>query len=75
VPAPPAGVLSEIVIADGGTVVSDQVIAKIDSDGKSSPDLPERLPWRQRLVSSTCSLEFQVPIVLQVLQCLLRQRY
>ncbi len=35
VPAPSAGVLSEIVIADGGTVVSDQVIAKIDSDGKA----------------------------------------
>ena len=35
VPAPSAGFLSEIVIADGGTVVSDQVIAKIDSDGKA----------------------------------------
>ena len=35
VPAPSAGVLSEIVIPDGGTVVSDQVIARIDSDGKS----------------------------------------
>jgi len=34
VPAPSAGVLSEIMIADGGTVGSDQVIAKIDSDGK-----------------------------------------
>ena len=36
VPAPSAGVLSEIVIADGGTVTSDQVIAKIDSEGKAS---------------------------------------
>lgn len=36
VPAPSAGVLSEIVIADGGTVVSDQVIAKIDSEGKGA---------------------------------------
>jgi 2-oxoglutarate dehydrogenase E2 component (dihydrolipoamide succinyltransferase) len=36
VPAPSAGVLSEILIADGGTVVSDQVIAKIDSDGKGA---------------------------------------
>jgi 2-oxoglutarate dehydrogenase E2 component (dihydrolipoamide succinyltransferase) len=34
VPAPSAGVLSEIIIADGGTVGSDQVIAKIDSEGK-----------------------------------------
>ena len=36
VPAPSAGVLSEIVIADGGTVVSDQVIAKIDSEAKGA---------------------------------------
>ncbi len=34
VPAPSAGVIAEIVIADGGTVGSDQVIARIDSDGK-----------------------------------------
>ena len=36
VPAPSAGVLSEIMIADGGTVGSDQVIAKIDSEGKGA---------------------------------------
>jgi len=36
VPAPSAGVLVEIVIADGGTVVADQVIAKIDTDGKAA---------------------------------------
>jgi 2-oxoglutarate dehydrogenase E2 component (dihydrolipoamide succinyltransferase) len=36
VPAPSAGVLSEILIPDAGTVVSDQVIAKIDSEGKGT---------------------------------------
>lgn len=36
VPAPSAGVLSEIVVADGGTVTADQVIAKIDSEGRAS---------------------------------------
>ncbi|HEX2547520.1 MAG TPA: 2-oxoglutarate dehydrogenase complex dihydrolipoyllysine-residue succinyltransferase [Ramlibacter sp.] len=36
VPAPSAGVMAEIVVADGGTVTSDQVIAKIDSEGKAS---------------------------------------
>jgi 2-oxoglutarate dehydrogenase E2 component (dihydrolipoamide succinyltransferase) len=36
VPAPSSGVLAEIVVADGGMVVSDQVIAKIDSAGKAS---------------------------------------
>ncbi|WP_058616256.1 2-oxoglutarate dehydrogenase complex dihydrolipoyllysine-residue succinyltransferase [Tepidimonas taiwanensis] len=34
VPAPAAGVLAEVVVGDGGTVVSEQVIAKIDTDGK-----------------------------------------
>jgi 2-oxoglutarate dehydrogenase E2 component (dihydrolipoamide succinyltransferase) len=40
VPAPSAGVLGEIVVADGGTVVSDQVIAKIDTEGKASAAAP-----------------------------------
>ena len=31
VPAPSAGVITEIVKSDGGTVVSGEVIAKIDS--------------------------------------------
>ncbi|HEU5295688.1 MAG TPA: biotin/lipoyl-containing protein, partial [Burkholderiaceae bacterium] len=33
VPAPNAGVLSEIVVADGGTVTSDQLLARIDTEG------------------------------------------
>src|SRR5690349_25031793 len=36
VPAPSAGVLSEIVVADGGTVTAEQVIAKIDSEGRAA---------------------------------------
>jgi 2-oxoglutarate dehydrogenase E2 component (dihydrolipoamide succinyltransferase) len=35
VPAPSAGVLAEHTVADGGTVVSEQVIAKIDTEGKA----------------------------------------
>ncbi len=35
VPAPAAGVLSALVVGDGGTVVSDQLIAKIDTEGKA----------------------------------------
>jgi 2-oxoglutarate dehydrogenase E2 component (dihydrolipoamide succinyltransferase) len=34
VPAPSAGVLSEILVADGGTVTAEQLIARIDTDGK-----------------------------------------
>jgi 2-oxoglutarate dehydrogenase E2 component (dihydrolipoamide succinyltransferase) len=35
VPAPAAGVMGEIIKADGGTVVSGEVIAKIDTEGKA----------------------------------------
>jgi 2-oxoglutarate dehydrogenase E2 component (dihydrolipoamide succinyltransferase) len=35
VPAPSAGVLSEIVMGDGATVTAEQLIAKIDTDGKA----------------------------------------
>ena len=35
VPAPAAGVLIELVIADGATVVAEQVIARIDTEGKA----------------------------------------
>ena len=37
VPAPSAGVLTEIVVADGGTVVAEQLIAKIDSSAVAAP--------------------------------------
>jgi len=36
VPAPSAGVLVEIVQPDGATVVAEQLIAKIDTDGKAA---------------------------------------
>jgi len=35
VPAPSAGVLVEILVTDGGTVVADQLIARIDSEGRA----------------------------------------
>ncbi|MBI3368447.1 MAG: 2-oxoglutarate dehydrogenase complex dihydrolipoyllysine-residue succinyltransferase [Burkholderiales bacterium] len=40
VPAPAAGVLAEHTVADGGTVVSDQLIAKIDTEGKAGAAAP-----------------------------------
>src|ERR1035437_4966555 len=33
VPAPSAGVLTEILVSDGGTVAADQLIARIDTEG------------------------------------------
>ena len=40
VPAPAAGVLAEIVQADGSTVAAEQVIARIDTDGKGAAAAP-----------------------------------
>ncbi len=40
VPAPADGVLAELVVADGGTVVSDQLIARIDTEGKGAASAP-----------------------------------
>ena len=42
VPAPAAGVLAEIVQADGATVAAEQVIAKIDTEGKGVAAAPCR---------------------------------
>ncbi len=40
VPAPSAGVLSEILVSDGGTVTAEQLIARIDTDGKVAAAAP-----------------------------------
>ena len=40
VPAPAAGVLVELVVADGGTVLAEQVIARIDTEGKAGAAVP-----------------------------------
>jgi 2-oxoglutarate dehydrogenase E2 component (dihydrolipoamide succinyltransferase) len=40
VPAPASGVLAEIVVGDGGTVVSDQVIARIDTEAVAGAAAP-----------------------------------
>ncbi len=40
VPAPSAGMLAEILVADGGTVVAEQLIARIDSAGVGTAAAP-----------------------------------
>src|SRR4051812_1720163 len=40
VPAPAAGVLAEIVQGDGATVTAEQLIARIDTEGKASAGAP-----------------------------------
>jgi 2-oxoglutarate dehydrogenase E2 component (dihydrolipoamide succinyltransferase) len=44
VPAPSAGVLAEVVQPDGATVVAEQVIARIDTEGKASTASPAAAP-------------------------------
>jgi len=40
VPSPSAGVLSEILVGDGATVAAEQLIARIDTDGKVAVSAP-----------------------------------
>jgi len=44
VPAPVSGVLAETVVADGGTVTGDQLIARIDTDAKAGAAAPAPAP-------------------------------
>jgi 2-oxoglutarate dehydrogenase E2 component (dihydrolipoamide succinyltransferase) len=59
VPAPSAGVLVELVVANGGTVVSDQVIARIDTDGKAGTAAPA--PAAASPSSATASVPSSAP--------------
>jgi len=44
VPAPADGVLSELVAGDGATVTAEQVIARIDTEGKAGAAAPAAAP-------------------------------
>jgi 2-oxoglutarate dehydrogenase E2 component (dihydrolipoamide succinyltransferase) len=44
VPAPAAGVLAELVIGDGATVAAEQLIARIDTEGKAGAAAPVATP-------------------------------
>ncbi len=44
VPAPSAGMLAEILVADGGTVVAEQLIARIDTTGVGIAAAPAAAP-------------------------------
>jgi 2-oxoglutarate dehydrogenase E2 component (dihydrolipoamide succinyltransferase) len=55
-PAPASGVLASIKKADGSTVVSDEVIATIDTDAKASAPAPKKAPqtpWAQPAPAQT----------------------
>jgi len=44
VPAPAAGVLAEIVRADGSTVLAGELIARLETDGKAAPPVKPAQP-------------------------------
>ena len=59
VPAPAAGVLAEIVMGDGSTVTAEQLIARIDTEGKAGVASPQAAPAiaaTQSVASSPASM-------------------
>ncbi len=44
VPAPAAGVLAELLVADGGTVIAEQLIARIDTEAVAGVKAPAAAP-------------------------------
>ena len=61
VPAPSAGVLSEILVADGGIVTAEQLIARIDTDGKVAAAAPVAAPARAAVPASAPVAQASVP--------------
>jgi len=55
VPSPSAGVITEIVVADGGTVVAEQLIAKIDSTAVAAKSAPAAAPAKAAPAAKTSS--------------------
>ena len=54
VPAPAAGVLSELLMPDGSTVTAEQLIARIDTDGKVAA--PSAAPAQAAPAAATASV-------------------
>ena len=52
VPSPSAGILFEILVSDGGTVVANQVLARIDTEGKAVGSGPLAVSSEQLAVGS-----------------------
>ncbi len=56
VPAPASGVISEIIVADGGTVAAEQLIARIDTEGKAgASSAPAAAPAAAAPAATTAS--------------------
>ena len=55
VPAPAAGVIAQIVKNDGESCVSDEVIARIDTEGKATAAAPAAWCWARPAASCACA--------------------
>jgi 2-oxoglutarate dehydrogenase E2 component (dihydrolipoamide succinyltransferase) len=53
VPAPAAGVLVELVVGDGATVAAEQLIARIDTEGKAGTAVAAAVPASVAVMTST----------------------
>jgi 2-oxoglutarate dehydrogenase E2 component (dihydrolipoamide succinyltransferase) len=63
VPAPAAGTLVEIAQGDGATVLAEQVIARIDTEGKASAAAPAAAPAAAKPAAATASAAAAAPAV------------
>jgi 2-oxoglutarate dehydrogenase E2 component (dihydrolipoamide succinyltransferase) len=61
VPAPSSGVLSEILVASGGTVVAEQLIARIDTAATASATAPAA-PVNQAAAPQTAAVVVAAPV-------------
>ncbi len=52
VPSPSSGILFEILVSDGGTVVANQVLARIDTEGKAVSSQQSAVSAEQSTVST-----------------------
>ncbi len=55
VPAPAAGVLAEILVGDGGTVLTEQLIARIDTEGKAGAAAPTAAAAKPAVAASAAA--------------------
>ena len=55
IPAPAAGVLAEILVGDGGTVLTEQLIARIDTEGKAAVAAPAAAPAKPAVAASAAA--------------------
>ena len=61
VPAPSAGVLTELLVPDGGTVAAEQLIARIDTEGKAGAGASASAPAAAAPAAATASAPVAAP--------------